>query len=174
MKKRNMKDLFIYYKGESEDVTNALKRMGIYHSYGDSYLSSKYVFTNGEIYITKLKVPNNLSEFKQGINSYTPKRDIIWNLNEIEIIEITDPTLFINLAFVLAHFKNNPNIINPCYWSTCITEGDFEGKHYQPGDMIFCSYSLIRDSLLFKVSSINEVLSQFGKTASNLIKTTIQ
>lgn len=169
-----MKDLFIYYKGGSEDITNALRRIGIYHSYGDSYLSSKYVFTNGEVYITKLKVPNNLSEFKQGINSYTHKRDTIWNLNEIEIIEITDPTLFINLTFVLARLKSNPNIIYSCYWSTCITEGDFEGKYYQPGDMIFCSDSLIRDSLLFKVSSINEVLSQFGKTESDLIKTTIQ
>ena len=169
-----MKNLFIYYKGGSTDIIDALRRIGIYHSYGDSFTSSKYVFTNGEVSILRSKVPNNLHEFKQGINSYTYKRDTILNLNEIEIIEITDLTLFINLAFILAHFKSNPNIINPCYWSTCIMEGDFEGKYYQPGDMIFCIHSLIKDSPLFRISFIDEVLSQFGKTESDLIKTTIQ
>ena len=169
-----MKDLFIYYKGGSEDVVDALRRRGIYHSYGDSLIGSKYTFTNGEVSILKSKVPDNLQEFKRGINSYTYKRDTIYNLSEIEVIEITDLTLFINLAFVLAYFKSNPNILNPCYWHTCIMECDFEGKHYQPGDMIFCIHSLIRDFSLFKISSINEVLSQFGKTESDLIKTTIQ
>ena len=169
-----MKDLFIYYKGESEDIVDVLRRSGIYHSYGDSLISSKYTFTNGEVSILKSKVPDNLQEFKRGVNSYTYKRNTIYNLSEIEIIEITDLTLFINLAVVLAFFKNNPSILNPCYWNTCIMEGDFEGKHYQPGDMIFCQRSLVKDSLLFTISSINEVLSQFGKTESDLIKTTIQ
>ena len=169
-----MKDLFIYYKGESEDIIDVLRKMGIYYSYGDSRLRSKYTFTNGEISIIKSKVPYDLNEFKQGLNSYTYKRDTMYHLSTIEIIEITNPTLFVNLAVVLSHFKNNSNIINPCCWNTCITEGDFEGKHYQPGDMIFCQRSLIKDSLLFTISSINEVLSQFGKTESDLIKTTIQ
>lgn len=169
-----MKDLFIYYKGESENVIDTLRRRGIFHSYGDSFINPKYIFTNGEVSILKSKVPDNLHEFKQGINSYTYKRDTIFNLSEIEIIEITDLTLFINLAFVLAYFKSNPNILNPCYWHTCIMEGDFEGKQYQPGDMIFCLHSLIRDSPLFKISSINEVLTQFDKTESDLIKITIQ
>jgi hypothetical protein len=169
-----MEDLFIYYKGESEDIIDVLRKMGIYYSYGDSRLHSKYIFTNGEISILKSKVPDNIHEFKQGLNSYTYKRDTIYHLSTIEIIEITNPTLFVNLAVVLSYFKNNPNVINPYHWNTCITEGDFESKHYQPGDMIFCAHSLVKDSLLFKISSINEVLSQFGKTESDLIKITIQ
>lgn len=169
-----MKDLFIYYHGETDGITDVLRRKGIYSSYGESYTRAKYIFTNGEVSITRTKVPTNLHEFKQGISSYTYKRDSISNLNEIEIIEITDITLFVNLSIVLSRLKNNTNTVNPCYWNTCITEGDFEGKRYQPGDMVFCVQSLIKDSPFFRMSSINEVLSQFGKEESDLIKTTIQ
>jgi hypothetical protein len=163
-----MKDLFIFCKTGISNVKNTLGNIGVRYIYGDSY--SQYIFTNGKITIAKSSMPNNLSEFKRGMNSYTYMGEYILNLSEIEFIEITDIPLFINLASILHNSKDNSLTSDIFYWFTCIISTEFEGKYYQPGDMIFCKQALIKDSLCFKLSSIDEVLSQFGKKESDLTK----
>ena len=161
-----MKDLFIFCKTEISNVKNTLGNIGVRYIYGDSY-SSQYIFTNGKITIAQSSMPNNLSEFKRGMNSYTFMGEYILNLSEIELIEITDIPLFINLASILHNFKNNFLTSNIFYWFTCIMPTEFEGKFYQPGDMIFCKQFV---SSCFRLSSMEEVLSQFGKQEADLTK----
>lgn len=161
-----MKDLFIFCKTEISNVKNTLGNIGVRYIYGDTY-SSQYIFTNGKITIAKSSMPNNLSEFKRGMNSYTFMGEYILNLSEIEIIEITDIPLFINLASILHNFKNNFLTSDIFYWFTCIMPTEFEGKYYQPGDMIFCKQF---ESSCFRLSSMEEVLSQFGKQEADLTK----
>lgn len=164
-----MKDLFIFCKIGIPDIKNILSNIGVRYIYGDSY-NSQYIFTNGKITIAKSTMPNNLAEFKRGINSYTFMGEYVLNLSEIELIEITEIPLFINLASILHNSKNGFFNLDIFYWFTCIMPTEFEGKCYQPGDMIFCNQALIKDSLHFRLSSMEEILSQFDKKESNLIK----
>lgn len=164
-----MKDLFIFCKSEISNIKNTLGNLGARYIYGDSY-NPQYIFTNGKVTITKSKIPNNLSEFKQGMSSYTLMGEWILNLSEIELIEIIDIPLFINMASILHNSKDNFLTSDIFYWFTCIIPTEFEGKSYQLGDMIFCKQALIKDSLCFRLSSVEEVLSQFGKQEADLTK----
>lgn len=163
-----MKDLFIVYKESSSNSTyliESLQQLGINRA---SYRLNRnnYILTNGLTVLDILQIPNNLFEFQQ--EDYL-KPEIL-NVSEIEIIEISDMILFVHLANVLLNTRKKSYASNSFCWHTCITDGEFEGVQYKIGDMIWYQNSLIRNSVIFRISSFNEVLSQFGKKESDLNK----
>lgn len=164
-----MKDIFLAYKeGNHSNSTYLIESL---HQIGitcNSYRLNRnnYILTNGLTIIDKFQIPNSLFEFQQ--DSYLQPE--ILNVNEIEIIEISDIILFVHLANVLLNTQKKSYDSNSFCWHTCITDGEFEGVQYKIGDMIWYQNSLIRNSVIFRISSFNEVLSQFGKKESDLNK----